>query len=149
VVIGQSLKHLRVQKNMSQGDIEKRTGLLRCYISRVENGHPVPAILTLERMARALGRALSYRCAAFKPSRVGILKSSRITPGLSSKTFLIPSGPSAASPQIVMPSCHYGPVGSSTRAICHIFVNSCNKPLPAIILQGMEANIASCTRRSS
>lgn len=39
---------------MSQGDIEKRTGLLRCYISRVENGHTVPAIETLERMARAM-----------------------------------------------------------------------------------------------
>jgi transcriptional regulator with XRE-family HTH domain len=39
---------------MSQGDIEKRTGLLRCYISRVENGHTVPAIETLEKIARAL-----------------------------------------------------------------------------------------------
>jgi transcriptional regulator with XRE-family HTH domain len=39
---------------MSQGDIEKRTGLLRCYISRVENGHTVPAIETLEKMARAM-----------------------------------------------------------------------------------------------
>ena len=39
---------------MSQGDIEKRTGLLRCYISRVENGHTVPAIETLEKLARAL-----------------------------------------------------------------------------------------------
>ena len=36
------------------GDIEKRTGLLRCYISRVENGHTVPAIETLEKMARAM-----------------------------------------------------------------------------------------------
>ncbi len=39
---------------MSQGDIEKRTGLLRCYISRVENGHTVPAIETLEKLARAM-----------------------------------------------------------------------------------------------
>jgi transcriptional regulator with XRE-family HTH domain len=37
-----------------KGDIEKRTGLLRCYISRVENGHTVPAIETPEKMARAL-----------------------------------------------------------------------------------------------
>jgi len=42
------------KKKLSQGDIEKRTGLLRCYISRVENGHTVPAIETLEKMARAL-----------------------------------------------------------------------------------------------
>jgi transcriptional regulator with XRE-family HTH domain len=39
---------------LSQGDIEKRTGLLRCYISRVENGHTVPTVDTLEKMARAL-----------------------------------------------------------------------------------------------
>src|SRR5580658_5500029 len=54
MVIADRLKALREQKNMSQGDIEKRTGLLRCYISRVENGHIVPAIDTLERMAQAL-----------------------------------------------------------------------------------------------
>jgi transcriptional regulator with XRE-family HTH domain len=54
MVIGEKLKALREQKHLSQGDIEKRTGLLRCYISRVENGHIVPAIETLEKMARAM-----------------------------------------------------------------------------------------------
>jgi len=54
MVIGNRLKELRESKNLSQGDIEKRTGLIRCYISRVENGHTVPAIETLEKMARAL-----------------------------------------------------------------------------------------------
>jgi transcriptional regulator with XRE-family HTH domain len=54
MVIGERLKALREQKNMSQGDIEKRTGLLRCYISRAENGHSVPAIETLEKIARAM-----------------------------------------------------------------------------------------------
>jgi transcriptional regulator with XRE-family HTH domain len=54
VVIGERLKTLREQKKMSQGDIEKKTSLLRCYISRVENGHTVPSIETLEKMARAL-----------------------------------------------------------------------------------------------
>ena len=48
------LRLLREEKNFSQGEIEKRTGLLRCYISRVENGHTVPAIETLEKFARAL-----------------------------------------------------------------------------------------------
>jgi len=52
--IGDRLKTIRESKGMSQGDIEKRTGLLRCYISRVENGHTVPAIETLEKMARAM-----------------------------------------------------------------------------------------------
>jgi len=54
MIIAERLKALREQKNLSQGDIEKRTGLLRCYISRVENGHTVPAIETLEKMARAM-----------------------------------------------------------------------------------------------
>ena len=54
MVIAERLKALREQKKMSQGDIEKRTGLLRVYISRVENGHTVPAIETLEKLARAM-----------------------------------------------------------------------------------------------
>ncbi len=53
MIIGDRLRTFREQKNLSQGDIEKRTGLLRCYISRVENGHTVPAIETLEKLARA------------------------------------------------------------------------------------------------
>jgi len=54
MVIGTRLKKLREDKSLSQGDIEKRTGLLRCYISRVENGHTVPSLETLERLAAAL-----------------------------------------------------------------------------------------------
>ena len=54
MIIGDRLRQMREEKKLSQGDIEKRTGLLRCYISRVENGHTVPAIETLEKMARAL-----------------------------------------------------------------------------------------------
>jgi transcriptional regulator with XRE-family HTH domain len=54
MVICDRLRELRESKNLSQGDIEKRTGLFRCYISRVENGHTVPAIETLEKFARAL-----------------------------------------------------------------------------------------------
>lgn len=54
MIIGERLRALREEKSFSQGDIEKRTGLLRCYISRVENGHTVPAIETLEKLARAL-----------------------------------------------------------------------------------------------
>lgn len=54
MVICDRLRVLREEKNLSQGDIEKRTGLLRCYISRVENGHMVPTVETLEKLARAL-----------------------------------------------------------------------------------------------
>jgi len=54
MVISDRLRAIREQKDLSQGDMEKRTGLLRCYVSRVENGHTVPSIGTLEKMARAL-----------------------------------------------------------------------------------------------
>jgi transcriptional regulator with XRE-family HTH domain len=53
MIIGDRLREMREAKNLSQGDIEKRTGLLRCYVSRVENGHTVPAVETLEKLARA------------------------------------------------------------------------------------------------
>ena len=54
MIVGDRLRVLREKKKLSQGEIEKRTGLLRCYISRVENGHTVPAVETLEKFARAL-----------------------------------------------------------------------------------------------
>lgn len=52
--IGTTIRGYRLQKGMSQGDIEKRTGLLRCYLSRVENGHTVPSLDTLQKIAGAL-----------------------------------------------------------------------------------------------
>jgi transcriptional regulator with XRE-family HTH domain len=54
MIIGDRLRALREEKKFSQGEIEKRTGLLRCYTSRVENGHTVPSVETLEKFARAL-----------------------------------------------------------------------------------------------
>ena len=54
MIIGDRLRDLREQKHLSQGNLEKRTGLLRCYISRVENGHTIPSVETLEKWARAL-----------------------------------------------------------------------------------------------
>ena len=53
MLIANRLRQLRESKNWSQGDIEKRTGLLRCYVSRVDNGHTVPNIETLEKLAAA------------------------------------------------------------------------------------------------
>ena len=54
MIIGDRLRSLREERLLSQSDIEQRTGLFRCYVSRVENGHTVPSIETLEKMARAL-----------------------------------------------------------------------------------------------
>ena len=52
--LAERIRQVREAKHLSQGDIERRTGLLRCYVSRVENGHTVPALETLEKFARAL-----------------------------------------------------------------------------------------------
>ena len=57
--IGGTIRAYRLQKGMSQGDIEKRTGLLRCYLSRVENGHTVPSLETLQKIAYALDLQLA------------------------------------------------------------------------------------------
>jgi transcriptional regulator with XRE-family HTH domain len=54
MVIGTRLRALREEKGLSQGDIEKSTGVLRCYVSRIENGHTIPSLETLERFAGAL-----------------------------------------------------------------------------------------------
>ena len=52
--IGETIRTYRLQKGMSQGDIEKRTGLLRCYLSRVENGHTIPSLDTLAKIAGSM-----------------------------------------------------------------------------------------------
>jgi len=57
--IGETIRNYRLQKGMSQGDIEKRTGLLRCYLSRVENGHTIPSLDTLSKIAGAMELPLS------------------------------------------------------------------------------------------
>jgi len=57
--IGETIRNFRLQKGMSQGDIEKRTGLLRCYLSRVENGHTIPSLDTLARIAGAMDLPLA------------------------------------------------------------------------------------------
>ena len=58
IVIADRVRFLREQKKFSQGEIENRTGLLRCYISRVENGHTIPSVETVEKLARALDLSL-------------------------------------------------------------------------------------------
>src|SRR6202046_372854 len=78
MVIMERLKALREHKNLSQGDIEHRTGLLRCYISRVENGHTSPAIETVEKFARALHVPM-YQL--FYEGEKPPVKKSKISPG--------------------------------------------------------------------
>ena len=52
--LAEKIRYIRTAKNLSQGDLENRTGLKRCYISRVEHGHTVPSVETLEKLARGL-----------------------------------------------------------------------------------------------
>lgn len=58
--IGETIRQFRLEKGMSQGDIEKRTGLLRCYLSRVENGHTIPSLETLSKIAGAMDMPLGH-----------------------------------------------------------------------------------------
>jgi transcriptional regulator with XRE-family HTH domain len=59
VNIGEVIRTYRGQRGLSQGDIERRTGLLRCYLSRVENGHTVPSLETLAKIAEAMDISLA------------------------------------------------------------------------------------------
>jgi transcriptional regulator with XRE-family HTH domain len=59
VNIGEVIKSYRADRGLSQGDIERRTGLLRCYLSRVENGHTVPSLETLAKIAEAMEISLA------------------------------------------------------------------------------------------
>jgi transcriptional regulator with XRE-family HTH domain len=52
--VGQRIKQLRLERGLSQGDIEKKTNLLRCYVSRVENGFTVPSLETIEKLCAAM-----------------------------------------------------------------------------------------------
>ncbi len=59
VNIGEVIRSYRNDRGLSQGDIERRTGLLRCYLSRVENGHTVPSLETLAKIAEAMEISLA------------------------------------------------------------------------------------------
>lgn len=54
MIVADRLRTIRQMKKLSQGEVARRSGLYRSYLSRVENGHTVPTIATLEKMARAL-----------------------------------------------------------------------------------------------
>jgi transcriptional regulator with XRE-family HTH domain len=57
--LGESIRKIRQARGLSQGEMQKRTGILRSYLSRVENGHTVPSLATLQRLASAMGVALA------------------------------------------------------------------------------------------
>ncbi|MGH9475712.1 MAG: helix-turn-helix domain-containing protein [Terriglobales bacterium] len=59
IAIGARIREARLASGLSQGDLENRTGLLRCYLSRVENGHTEPSLQTLARIAKALNMSVA------------------------------------------------------------------------------------------
>lgn len=73
--IGKRLRLIRIEKGMSQGDIEAKTGLLRSYLSRVENGHTIPSLHTLGKLATALGVSLAEMV---EPPKGEAAKSARV-----------------------------------------------------------------------
>lgn len=54
MLIGKRLRQIRKQMGLSQADLQKASGLRRSYISRVEHGHTVPSLETLQKFATAL-----------------------------------------------------------------------------------------------
>ncbi len=51
---GQRLREARTQAGLSQSELELRSGIPKARLSRYENGHVIPSIQTLERLASAL-----------------------------------------------------------------------------------------------
>jgi transcriptional regulator with XRE-family HTH domain len=54
MILSDRLRTIREHKNLTQGDIEERTGLKRSYVSRLEHGRTIPSLATLEKFALAL-----------------------------------------------------------------------------------------------
>src|SRR6266446_4847649 len=52
--VGARLRAERKARNLSQADLERRTGIPRCRISWLEHGRAVPTIETLEKISDAL-----------------------------------------------------------------------------------------------
>jgi transcriptional regulator with XRE-family HTH domain len=52
---GKRLREARLKKKMSQGDIAKKLGVHRSYISGLEHGKRNPSLLTINKMAKAIG----------------------------------------------------------------------------------------------
>ena len=51
---GKALREIRLKKKMSQGDVAKKCGVHRSYISGLERGKRNPSLLTIKKMAEAL-----------------------------------------------------------------------------------------------
>ena len=55
IQFGKKLREVRLKKNLSQGDIARILGVHRTYISGLERGRRNPSLLTVQKVAKALG----------------------------------------------------------------------------------------------
>ena len=53
--MGQNLKRIRTEKDISQGDIANSLGVSRGFVSNLENGKTNPTLSTITRIASAVG----------------------------------------------------------------------------------------------
>lgn len=58
-LIGPRLRNARRAAGFSQNDLEERSGVPKARLSRYENGHVVPTLETLDRIARAFDVSVS------------------------------------------------------------------------------------------
>lgn len=55
IQFGKKLRESRLRKKLSQGDVAKILGVHRTYISGLERGRRNPSLLTVQKIAKALG----------------------------------------------------------------------------------------------
>ena len=53
--LGKNLKRIRTAKRITQGDIVRKLGLGRGFISNIENGKANPTLSTIAKIAKAIG----------------------------------------------------------------------------------------------
>ena len=53
--LGKNLKRIRIAKGITQGDIVRKLGVGRGFISNIENGKANPTLSTIAKVAKAIG----------------------------------------------------------------------------------------------
>lgn len=58
--LGKKIKLARVELDLTQTDLAKKTGTLQKSISRYENGEVLPSLATLEKLAKTLKKPMTF-----------------------------------------------------------------------------------------
>lgn len=59
LIVGQAIAEARNEKGMSQRELASKTGVMQAEISKIEQGKGNPTLLTLQKIAKSLGRSIS------------------------------------------------------------------------------------------